>query len=89
MVSVSPDPIPSLQKFREKESLNFTLLSDRDHAVAETYGAWGEKKMYGKTYMGIIRSHFVIDETGKVIDAQIKVSPEESAKKAIEVCCPE
>lgn len=65
------------------------MLSDQDHAVAETYGARGEKSMYGKTYMGIVRSHFVIDEEGTILDAQIKVSPEQSVRLALEVCCPD
>ena len=83
VVGVSPDPLKALQRFRQKNSLPFVLLSDPDHQVAETYGVWGEKKMYGKSFMGIIRSHFVIDEEGKVVDAQIKVSPEKSVKLAV------
>jgi len=59
------------------------LLSDPDHAVAEQYGAWGEKKMYGKSYMGVVRSHFVIDEQGRIVDAHIKVSPEDSVRLAV------
>jgi len=86
---VSPDPIKSLQKFRAKQELNFVLLSDEDHSVSEIYGAWGEKKMRGKTYMGIIRSHFVIDEKGNVLDAQIKISPDNSVRSALDVCCPD
>lgn len=89
VIGVSPDPIKELQKFRAKQDLNFVLLCDDRHSVAEVYGAWGEKSMYGKTYMGIIRSHFVIDETGRVTDAQIKVSPEQSVRLALEACCPE
>lgn len=66
IVGVSPDP-PSLnKKFQEKEGLNFDLLSDEDHALAESLGAWGEKKNYGKAFEGIIRSTFVIDEAGRV-----------------------
>lgn len=83
VVGVSPDPLVRLQKFRAKNDLPFTLLSDPDHAVAERYGVWGEKKMYGKTYMGIIRSHFIIDEEGRIADAQIKVSPKRSVEKAL------
>lgn len=82
-MGVSPDPMDKLQKFRAKNELPFTLLSDPDHAVAERYGVWGEKKMYGKTYMGIIRSHFVIDEEGRIVDAQIKVSPKKSVELAL------
>ena len=58
------------------------LLSDTDHQVAELYGVWGEKKLYGKSYMGITRSHFVIDENGVIVEAQIKVSPTDSVEKA-------
>lgn len=83
VVGVSPDPLDRLQKFRAKNDLPFTLLSDPDHAVAEMYGVWGEKKMYGKTYMGIIRSHFVIDEEGRIADAQIRVSPRKSVERAV------
>jgi peroxiredoxin Q/BCP len=88
VVGVSPDPIAALQKFRAKHDLNFTLLSDIDHTVAETYGAWGEKKRAGRVYMGILRSHFVIDGEGRVLDSQIKVSPADSVQRAIQTCCP-
>jgi peroxiredoxin Q/BCP len=84
VIGVSPDSPKKLQNFRQKNALPFVLLSDPDHVVAEQYGVWGEKKMYGKTYMGIIRSHFVIDETGRIIDAQIKVSPTKSVRLAVE-----
>lgn len=83
VIGVSPDPPEALQKFRAKHNLPFVLLSDPDHQVAEAYGVWGEKKMYGKTYFGIIRSHFVLDEAGKVLDAQVKVSPTQSVQKAV------
>jgi peroxiredoxin Q/BCP len=83
VVGVSPDPLDKLKKFRSKNELPFTLLSDPDHAVAEMYGVWGEKKMYGKTYMGIIRSHFIIDEEGRIADAQMKVSPKKSVERAL------
>jgi len=66
IVGVSPDPPSRNKKFREKEGLNFDLLSDEDHALAESLGAWGEKKMYGKVLQGLIRSTFVIDEKGQV-----------------------
>jgi len=83
VIGVSPDPLDKLQKFRAKNGLPFVLLSDPDHKVAETYGVWGEKKMYGKSFWGIIRSHFVIDEGGRVVDARIKVSPAESVELAV------
>ena len=66
VLGVSPDSLKSHGKFKTKFSLPFALLSDPDHRVAEMYGAWGEKRMYGKTYMGIIRSTFIIDEAGKI-----------------------
>lgn len=83
VVGVSPDPQKALQKFRQKNALPFVLLSDPDHVVAEAYGVWDEKKLYGKSYMGITRSHFVLDEEGCIVDARIKVSPEESVRLAV------
>ena len=69
IVGVSPDK-PSLnKKFKEKEGLNFDLLSDVDHSLAESLGAWGEKTNYGKVFQGLIRSTFVVDESGSVIEA--------------------
>ena len=75
VIGISPDQSKALIKFREKHNLPFMLLSDPDHKVAEAYGAWGEKKMYGKTYEGIIRSHFAIDEEGRLTDLKLKVKP--------------
>ncbi|MDO9520414.1 MAG: thioredoxin-dependent thiol peroxidase [Pseudohongiella sp.] len=66
VLGVSPDPVKKLQKFMEKETLNFTLLSDEDHAVAECYGSWGMKKFMGREYMGILRQTFIIDADGKL-----------------------
>ena len=83
VIGISPDPPEKLIKFREKHNLPFILLSDPDHQVAEAYGAWGEKKMYGKTYEGIIRSHFAIDEEGRVIEFKFKVKPEKTADLAL------
>ncbi len=73
VLGISPDPVSALEKFTGKQSLNFPLLSDEDHAVAEAYGAWGEKKNYGKVYEGLIRSTIVIDEAGIVQLAQYNV----------------
>jgi peroxiredoxin Q/BCP len=74
-VGISPD-VPELQKtFDGKHRLGFPLLSDPDHEVADAYGVWGEKSMYGKKYEGIIRSSFLIDEKGKIAGAWYKVSP--------------
>jgi len=78
VLGISPDGIDSHVKFRSKYNLPFRLLADEDHRVAELYGAWGEKSMYGKKYDGIIRSHFVVDEGGRIVEAHHKVSPEDS-----------
>lgn len=83
VLGVSPDSAASHQKFKTKYNLPFTLLVDTDHAIADAYGVWGEKSMYGKKYMGIIRSHFVIDEAGKIVDAQYKISPKDSVAQAV------
>lgn len=83
VLGVSPDGVESHQKFKTKYDLPFTLLVDEDHAISEAYGVWGEKSMYGNTYMGIIRSHFVIDETGKLVDVQYKISPQNSVTAAL------
>jgi peroxiredoxin Q/BCP len=83
VIGVSPDSPERLARFRAKNDLPFVLLSDPDHEVAEMYGVWGEKKMYGKTFMGIVRSHFAIDEEGRVVDAQVKVSPKKSVELAV------
>jgi thioredoxin-dependent peroxiredoxin len=85
VIGISPDGAKSHQKFRTKHNLPFVLLSDENHSVAESYGVWGEKKMYGKSYMGIIRSHFVIGEDGRVLDSQVKVSPADSVEQALGV----
>jgi peroxiredoxin Q/BCP len=85
VLGVSPDGAKSHQKFKTKFNLPFTLIADEDHSIAEAYGVWGEKSMYGKKYMGIERSHFVIDEHGKVVDAQVKVKPEDSVEKALAI----
>ncbi|MCQ1999105.1 thioredoxin-dependent thiol peroxidase [Arthrobacter zhaoxinii] len=73
VLGISPDPVEKLEKFAASENLNFPLLSDADHAVAEAYGAWGEKKNYGRTYEGLIRSTVVVDPEGKVSVAQYNV----------------
>lgn len=83
-IGVSPDAPTALQKFDTKFDLGFSLLSDEDHTVAEAYGVWGEKSMYGKTYMGIIRSSFLINESGKIEGAWYKVKPEDTVPLALE-----
>lgn len=66
ILGVSPDSVARHEKFRDKESLNFTLLSDPDHELAEMFGVWREKKNYGKVYVGIVRSTFIVNEEGKI-----------------------
>ena len=66
-LGVSPDPIARLKKFEDKESLNFTLLSDEDHAVADKYGVWGLKKFMGREFMGLIRTTFIINQEGRLV----------------------
>ena len=75
VLGVSPDPVAKVKKFHDKQSLNFTLLADEDHAVAEQYGVWVEKSMYGKTFMGNERTTFVIDADGVVAHVIPKASP--------------
>jgi peroxiredoxin Q/BCP len=83
-LGISPDQPDKQLKFDTKYELGFPLLSDPEHETAEAYGAWGEKKNYGKTYMGIIRSSFLINEEGKIIKAWYKVKPEDTVPKALE-----
>ena len=83
VLGISPDGIDSHKKFKTKYDLPFLLLADEDHQVAEAYGVWQEKTNYGKKYMGIVRSHFVVDEAGKLADVQVKVSPTDSVERAV------
>jgi thioredoxin-dependent peroxiredoxin len=83
-VGVSPDLPLVLKKFDSKLELNFPLLSDADHHVADAYGVWGEKNVYGKNLYGIIRSSFLIDEKGQIIQAWYKVSPKDTVPKALQ-----
>ena len=84
VLGISPDGVKSHQKFKTKYNLPFMLLADEDHAVAEAYGVWGKKTMAGREYMGIIRSHFVVDANGKLADAQVEVSPSDSVQRAMQ-----
>jgi peroxiredoxin Q/BCP len=83
VLGVSPDSVKSHQNFIQKQNLNFTLLSDQNHEVAEAYGAWGEKSMYGKKYMGILRTTFVIGKDGKIKKVFEKVKPEGHAEEIL------
>ena len=75
VIGISPDEVEDIAKFAGKYDLGFTLLADPDHKVAEKYGAWGEKSMYGKKYMGMLRSTFIIDPKGKIAQVFSKVQP--------------
>ena len=85
VIGISPDPPDALVEFREDHDLPFMLLSDPDHKVAEAYGAWGEKTSSGKTYEGIIRSHFVVDEEGRLVEARHNVQPLSTAEIAVQL----
>jgi peroxiredoxin Q/BCP len=85
VLGVSPDSESSHVKFKQKFGLPFTLLADSDHATAEAYGVWVEKKNYGKTYMGVERSTFVIDGDGKLVKAMRKVKPDTHAADVLAV----
>jgi peroxiredoxin Q/BCP len=75
VLGISPDPVKAIAKFADKHSLGFTLLADEDHAVAERYGTWAEKSMYGKKYWGVQRATFVVGGDGKIARVFPKVSP--------------
>lgn len=84
LIGVSPDPVASHARFRDAHGLPFTLLSDPDHAVAEAYGVWVQKSMYGRTYMGIERSTFVIGPDGRIERALYRVRPKGHARSVLE-----
>ncbi|MFZ1927091.1 MAG: thioredoxin-dependent thiol peroxidase [Solirubrobacteraceae bacterium] len=83
VLGVSPDPVAKVKKFHEKEELDFALLADEGHHVADTYGVWVEKSMYGKTYFGNERTTFVIDPDGKVAQVLRKVKPAEHDERVL------
>jgi peroxiredoxin Q/BCP len=84
VLGVSPDPVAKLKRFDENNALGFPLLSDSDHAVAEAYGVWVQKSMYGRSYMGNERTSFVIDPEGRVSEALRKVKPAEHDRLVLE-----
>ena len=84
IIGISPDKPAAQKKFDTKYHLGFPLLSDPDHAVAEAFGVWKEKRMYGRTYMGIERSAFLVDEQGRIAEAWYKISPKDTPKKLLE-----
>jgi thioredoxin-dependent peroxiredoxin len=81
---VSPDPVDDVKKFAAKFKLNFPLLADEDHAVAEKYGVWQEKSIYGKKYMGVARTTFVIGPDGKIVKVFEKVKPQGHDQEVLE-----
>ena len=83
ILGISPDAPAKQKKFDDKYSLGFPLLADTEHEVAEKFGVWGEKKNYGRTYMGIIRSAFLVDEKGKLQEAWYKISPKDTPTKLL------
>ncbi len=83
VLGVSPDSAASHDKFKAKYKLPFTLLADPGHEVAEAFGVWGEKSMYGRKYMGILRSTFIIDETGRIATVFAKVKPQGHAAEVL------
>ena len=85
VLGISPDSPDRQKKFDDKYGLGFPLLADQDHAVAEKWGVWGEKSLYGRKFMGIVRSAFVVDEAGKIAAAFYKVSPKDTVPKVTEV----
>jgi thioredoxin-dependent peroxiredoxin len=85
VLGVSPDPVEAIAKFADKHDLGFTLLADPDHAVADAYGTWVEKHNYGKTYMGVQRSTFVIDGGGTIAAVIEKASPKTHDDQVLEL----
>jgi peroxiredoxin Q/BCP len=83
VIGISPDKPSKQLKFDEKYGLGFPLLADEDHTVAEAYDVWQEKAMYGRKYMGILRSAFLVDEKGKVQQAWYKISPKDTASNLL------
>ena len=83
VIGISPDLPDKLAKFDSQHELGFTLLSDPEHTVAEKYGVWGQKKLYGREYMGIIRSAFLVDEKGKLAQVWYKISPKDTPDKLL------
>ncbi|WP_198372886.1 thioredoxin-dependent thiol peroxidase [Roseomonas rosulenta] len=84
VIGVSPDPMAPIEKFAKKYGLEFPLASDEDHAVAEAYGVWVQKSMYGKTYLGMERSSFLVGADGKIVKVWRKVKPEAHAAQVLE-----
>jgi len=84
VLGISPDSVKSHQKFKEKFKLPYTLVADAEHAIAEKYGVWAEKSMYGRKYWGVARTTFIVDQTGKIAKVFEKVKPEGHASEVAE-----
>ncbi|HMC40701.1 MAG TPA: thioredoxin-dependent thiol peroxidase [Acidimicrobiales bacterium] len=84
VIGISPDKPAKQAKFDQKYGLGFPLLADEDHAVAEAYAVWTEKSMYGRKYMGILRSAFLVDEKGELVEVWYKISPQDTAKRLLQ-----
>ncbi|MEJ7798538.1 MAG: thioredoxin-dependent thiol peroxidase [Solirubrobacteraceae bacterium] len=85
VLGISPDPVAKVKRFHDKQSLNFTLLADADHAVCDAYGVWMQKSKYGKTYWGVQRSTFIVDAKGAVVHVIPKASPKTHDDEVLEV----
>ncbi|MCL4252783.1 MAG: thioredoxin-dependent thiol peroxidase [Anaerolineae bacterium] len=83
VLGISPDEPKDQKKWKDRENLPYDLLCDTDQKVLEAYGVWGEKSMFGKKYMGVVRSHWVIDENGVLVDVQVGVNPTQSVERAL------
>ena len=83
IVGVSPDPPNRQASFDDKYGLGFPLLADTEHRLADAFGVWGDKKLYGKTYQGVIRSAFLLDRNGRIAAAFAKISPKDTPKKLL------
>ncbi len=84
VLGISPDPVDKVKKFHEKRALNFALLADEDHAVADAYGVWVEKSMYGRKYWGNERTTFILDSNGRVAEVLRKVKPAEHDERVLD-----
>ena len=84
MIGVSPDPVKKHVKFKAKYGYTYPLIADTEHVVCELYGVWGEKKFMGRTYMGVLRTTFVIDADGRIAHVFEKVNPEGHAAEVAE-----
>ena len=84
IIGVSPDPVDKQKKFADKYKVAFSLVSDTEHVVCEKYGVWQEKKLYGRAFMGVVRSAFLIGPTGRIEKAWYKISPKDTPTRLLE-----